>query len=68
MNKVYGAFYSQTKAMELKWPALDKLENEYFIKIIMGTEPIDSFDKYVEEWKRTGGDEITAEVEEATKK
>ena len=43
---------------------LDKLELEYFTGIIMGTRPIEDFDKYVEEWKANGGDQITAEVNE----
>lgn len=44
-----------------------KLEDETFMKIIMGAAPLDEFDKFVEEWKKQGGDIITAEVEEAVK-
>ena len=32
-----------------------------FIKIILG-EPIDAFDKFVEDWKKLGGDQMTQEV------
>ena len=35
------------------------------MKIIIGEEPVDSFDTFVKEWKAEGGDEITAEVQEA---
>ena len=43
---------------------LDKMELECFTGIVMGTRPIEDFDKYVEEWKANGGDQITAEVNE----
>jgi putative aldouronate transport system substrate-binding protein len=68
MNKVYSQIYSQTKAMESKWATLDKLEQQTFLSIIMGAAPIDSFDKFVEDWKKQGGDEITKEVAEWVKK
>ncbi|MBP1990314.1 extracellular solute-binding protein [Paenibacillus eucommiae] len=57
------AFSGTTKTMELKWPSLIKRELEVYNKIIMGVEPLDSFDTFVEEWKRTGGDEIMKEIE-----
>ena len=41
---------------------LAKLEAEYFTKVIVGQLPIDAFDDFVLEWKKKGGDEITAEV------
>ncbi|MDQ8738578.1 hypothetical protein [Paenibacillus sp. LHD-38] len=41
---------------------LQKLEEEYFTKIVVGKLPIDAFDEFVAEWKKKGGDEITAEV------
>lgn len=41
---------------------LTKLEAEYFTKIVVGQLPIDAFDDFVAEWKKKGGDEITAEV------
>jgi putative aldouronate transport system substrate-binding protein len=43
---------------------LNKLEIEYFTKIIVGNLPIDAFDEFVVEWKKKGGDEITKEVNE----
>ena len=43
---------------------LDKKELEVFTKIIIGSASIDEFDKFVAEWKKEGGDAITAEVNE----
>lgn len=61
---VRSLIYSQTETMEDRWVNLKKLEDETFLKIIMGTEPLDSFDKFVENWKSQGGEQITEEVQE----
>ncbi|MFU1798465.1 extracellular solute-binding protein [Paenibacillus azoreducens] len=58
-------FTSITKTMELKNATLSKMEKETYLKIIMGKEPLDSFDAFVEQWKKLGGDQITKEVREA---
>ncbi|KZS48847.1 hypothetical protein AWU65_24375 [Paenibacillus glucanolyticus] len=58
-------FTSITKTMELKNATLDKMEKETFLKIIMGIEPLDSFDTFVEQWTKLGGDQITKEVRES---
>lgn len=63
VNKSYSVTYAQTETMEKKWANLKKKEDETFLKIIIGEEPIDAFDTFVEEWKAEGGDEITAEVQ-----
>ncbi|GGD58238.1 extracellular solute-binding protein [Paenibacillus nasutitermitis] len=60
-NEFYGAPGS---AMLEKKPVLDAKMSEIMIKIIMNQVPIDDFDKFVAEWKKLGGDEITAEVNE----
>jgi len=65
--KVTGAFYGTTPTMKRKWVNLQKLEDETFIQIIMGSKPIDAFDQFVEDWKKQGGDEITKEVNDAVK-
>jgi putative aldouronate transport system substrate-binding protein len=41
---------------------LQKLENEFFVRIIYGNGSIDEFDDFVKEWKSVGGDAITKEV------
>jgi len=50
-----------TKTMTEKASTLSKLETETFTRIIMGTS-LDEFDKFVENWKKLGGDQITQEV------
>ncbi|NOU88735.1 extracellular solute-binding protein [Paenibacillus sp. LMG 31460] len=67
-NIVRNVFFGQTKTMEQKWAILQKLENETFLKIVLGEVTVDQFDSFVAEWKRIGGDQITKEVEEAVKK
>lgn len=66
-TKVTGVdpvYFGQTKSMKLKWANLCKLEDETFIKIVTGEEPVDYFDTFVKTWKSTGGDIIVSEVEE----
>ncbi|WP_245640093.1 extracellular solute-binding protein [Paenibacillus dakarensis] len=63
-NTIKNAFYGiPTPAMSKYDKKLEGL-NDTFTKIIMGLEPIDSFDRYVERWKLEGGEEITKEVNE----
>ncbi|NUU79241.1 extracellular solute-binding protein [Paenibacillus xylanilyticus] len=66
-NKVYSLLYSQTRTMESRWSNLKKLEDETFLKIIMGAAPLDTFDTFVSDWKKQGGDRITEEVKEYVK-
>lgn len=66
-KKVFSVTYNQTPTMEKKWANLKKMEDETVMKIILGQAPIDSFDKFVADWKTQGGDEITAEVAELLK-
>jgi len=65
MNKVPSEFTGLTKTMMTKMANLEKLRDEVFIKIIMGDAPLDAFDQFVIDWKKQGGDEITAEVQAA---
>ncbi|WP_239297125.1 hypothetical protein [Paenibacillus sp. ACRRY] len=53
--------------MESRWSNLKKLEDETFLKIIMGAAPLDTFDTFVSDWKKQGGDKITEEVKEYVK-
>lgn len=63
-NTIKNEFYGiPTPAMSKYDKKLDAL-NDIFLRIIMGIEPIDSFDLFVERWKQEGGDEITREVNE----
>nr|WP_246098494.1 hypothetical protein [Saccharibacillus brassicae] len=65
MEKVKSLIYEQTPLMESRWVNLKKMEDEMFLKIVMGVAPVDSFDQFVEDWKRQGGEQITKEVAEA---
>lgn len=59
----YDEFYgTATKTMKQKQATLKKLTEETFTKIVMGEQSIDTFDKFVEDWKKLGGDSITEEV------
>jgi putative aldouronate transport system substrate-binding protein len=53
-----------TKTMSEKKSTLDKMEKEVFIKIIMGESSINEFDKFVENWNKLGGADMTKEVNE----
>ncbi|SEO37856.1 extracellular solute-binding protein [Paenibacillus sp. OV219] len=63
LTEFYGA---PTPAMVEKESNLQKRELETFTKIIMG-DSVDTFDKFVEEWKKLGGDQITQEVNDWAK-
>jgi putative aldouronate transport system substrate-binding protein len=67
INEVDPVFFGQTKSMKLKWANLTKLEDEAFLKIVTGEKDLDYFDKFVENWKKTGGSDITKEVSDAIK-
>ncbi|NRF91908.1 extracellular solute-binding protein [Paenibacillus frigoriresistens] len=60
LDKFVGA---PTPTMVERKATLDKLQDEVFVKIILG-DPIDSFDKFVADWKNLGGNKITQEVNE----
>lgn len=62
IHKVRSLTYIRTPTMEKAWGELSKLEHDTFLKIILGAEPIDSFDQFIEEWKEQGGDQVTVEV------
>ncbi|GGD51536.1 extracellular solute-binding protein [Paenibacillus nasutitermitis] len=51
-----------TDTLVQKKSTLLKLEQEVLTKIIMGVSPLDDFDKFVADWKKLGGDQITKEV------
>ncbi|MDY3706923.1 extracellular solute-binding protein [Vagococcus lutrae] len=67
-NFVDMAFYGKTKSMSTKWANLKKIEDETFLKIIMGEVELDEFDNFVEKWYATGGEDITKEVNEEVAK
>lgn len=60
-NKFYGA---PTPTMAERQEILLKKRDEVYFKIIMNQVSVDEFDKFVEEWKKLGGDAMTKEVNE----
>lgn len=64
INWVRSIATAQTKTMESRWTNLKKLEDETFLKIIMGSEELSGFDTFVTKWKDQGGDKVTEEVNE----
>ncbi|CAG7651821.1 hypothetical protein PAESOLCIP111_06396 [Paenibacillus solanacearum] len=62
---VYSEFYGMTSTMDNQWDSLLHLENESFMRIIVGDKPLDYFDTFVTEWLARGGEAITQEVEAA---
>lgn len=60
-NKFTGA---STETMSSSWENLERMEMEIFADIIYGNKPLDAFDEFVEEWKASGGEQVTKEVNE----
>ena len=56
-----------TPTMADKSATLSKLTNETFMRIILGDLDVAAFDKYVEDWNKLGGAQITKEVNELHK-
>lgn len=53
-----------TATMKRSWEQLQTMEKQVYTNIIYGNEPIEAFDKFVEDWKAQGGEQITKEVNE----
>lgn len=67
VNVVFSLTYTPTDTITSKWANLKKMEDEVFLKIILGTASIDTFDQFVADWKAQGGDDLTAEVQAIVK-
>ncbi|MEK4063302.1 MULTISPECIES: extracellular solute-binding protein [unclassified Paenibacillus] len=65
VKEINPIFFGTTPSMALKLPTLTKMELEMYLKIITGEQAPDEFDSFVSSWKKTGGDTITKEVNEA---
>ena len=62
--EIYSLTYTRTDTMVSRQASLDRMEEEVFTKIIMGQEPVDSFDRFVSDWLAQGGSQILKEVGE----
>lgn len=56
--------YLPSAAVGEKLAELDKIQREISVKIVIGDEPIEAFDKFIEDWKAKGGEMLTKEVNE----
>lgn len=62
-NYIVSEFYGSPGPVQTeKSSTLAKMEKEVITKIIMNAAPVSEFDKFVEHWKTSGGDELTAEI------
>ncbi|WP_422659343.1 extracellular solute-binding protein [Paenibacillus sp. EC2-1] len=61
VDEFYGPL---TPSMIDKKGILNEKTKEIFTKIIMDKASVDEFDKFVEEWKKLGGEQMTNEVNE----
>jgi len=57
-------FFDQTPAYDRDWPRLQRLEQDYYLKIITGELPLSAFDDFVAEWLEDGGKTVMREVAE----
>ena len=57
-------FPGVTDTMEQRWAHLQTMENQMLLEIVMGIEPIEHFDIFVQQWLDQGGAQITEEVNE----
>lgn len=53
-----------TETMTSRMSTLQDLQDEVFVKIILGESPIEAFDQFVNDFNALGGEQITAEVNE----
>lgn len=60
---LYNSFYGIPGPVQTeRGSTLQALEDETYTKIIMGQEPVDYFDTFVQQWKSSGGDEVAKEI------
>lgn len=52
-----------TDTMVAKYPTLNKLAMETIVKIITGDAAVDSYDEFLTNWKKLGGDDVTQEAQ-----
>ncbi|MCL2461107.1 MAG: extracellular solute-binding protein [Defluviitaleaceae bacterium] len=59
LDAYYG---NNTQSMDDTLKILQSNTEEMVVNIISGAQPIDSFDQFVADWKSSGGDDITKDV------
>lgn len=62
IKNIKSLFFGKTESMTKRWWKLKRMENEAYLKMIVGEEPISYFDDFVKNWNKYGGKDITKEV------
>jgi len=62
IQQKFPAFFGTTDFLQQKRATLEDLEKITFFNIITGEKDLDEFDKFVEQWYKLGGEEITKEI------
>lgn len=62
-NWTEPVFWGTTETMKLAWANLQKLEEEAFVKMIVGEMSVAEFDQYIADWNAQGGSTIIEEIE-----
>lgn len=61
-QQAYGT--TATETMANKYATLNPMTLETIVKIISGSASVDSYDDFLTNWKKLGGDEVTKEAQE----
>ncbi|MGG1516667.1 extracellular solute-binding protein [Paenibacillus oryzisoli] len=56
------AFMPPIEAVGKNLPSLQQKENDYFIKVLLGGDSVNNFDKFLKEWDAAGGTEVVKAV------
>lgn len=62
LNPIDAAYYYATDSSASLQSGLDTLEQEMYLKIIIGEEDVDYFDEFVNQWYSLGGQTLLDEV------
>lgn len=64
VKKVQSLFFGTTDTIKTEWWKLKDKEEQAYLKIVCGEEPLSYFQEFVEDWYEEGGQQITEEVTE----
>jgi len=64
-QRITPAFFSVTESFQTIKPSLDTMEDEAYLRIIVGEDPVSAFDDFVAQWRSLGGDTLIKEIQAA---
>ncbi|MGV8980192.1 extracellular solute-binding protein [Clostridium sp.] len=69
VNKLYteDINFIMPEELSIKWDSINNLYKEFSADIITGKRPISDFDKFVAEWYKNGGEDITKQANKVLK-